>query len=126
MGLQSFVSTSLPICFFCDSTNHPNSYLKLLIITLIVTGISYIIEIFHPGINDLNKSNLIGLFFCRYIHFLCFIYFISFLILFHYKSNDAIVYLILACVLSSTWKLFDCCILSYYELKMYNVNHHDY
>ena len=103
-----------------------NSYLKLLNVTLLVTILSYIVEIFYPCVNDLKKSNVLGLFIFRYIHFLFFIYFISFLVMFNYKSEDAMVYLILSIVLSSTWKIFDCCVISYYELKMYYANHHQY
>jgi len=102
------------------------SYLNLISLTLIITFFSYFIELIYPCINDLLNTNIIGLFIFRYLHFISFIYFISFLYLFNYKSVDAIIYLILAVILTSTWKILDCCILSYYELKMYNVNHHDY
>ena len=102
------------------------SYLNLLGVTLVVTGLSYVIELFYPSINDLTDSNIVGLFIFRYVHLLSFVYFMTFLFLFNYKSQDAIVCLILAIVITSSWKILDCCLLSYYELKMYNVNHHDY
>ena len=102
------------------------SYLNLISLTLIITIFSYFIELIYPCINDLSNTNIIGLFIFRYTHFLSFIYFISFLYLFNYKSVDAVIYLILAVIMSSSWKILDCCILSYYELKMYNVNYHDY
>ena len=102
------------------------SYSSLLKITFFVTIISYIVEFFYPCINNLKKTNIVGLFIFRYLHFLSFIYFLTFLYLFNYKSVDAVVYLILAISMSSTWKFLECCVLSYYELKMYHVNHHDY
>lgn len=102
------------------------SYLNLISLTLIITFFSYFIELIYPCINDLLNTNIIGLFIVRYIHFLSSIYFISFLYLFNYNSVDAIIYLILAVCVTSSWKILDCCILSYYELKMYNVNHEDY
>lgn len=101
-------------------------YLNLIKFTLIITFFSYFIELIYPFINDLLNTNIIGFFIFRYMHFLLFIYFISFLYLFNYKSVDAIIYLILAVIVLSSWKILGCCLLSYYELKMYNVNHHDY
>ena len=103
-----------------------NPYYILLLITFFVTCFTFIIEYFYPCINDLKNANTIGIFICRYIHFLSFIYFISFLFLFNYKNKDAIIYLLFTIFLLSTWKFFDCCLLSYYELKFYNVNHYDY
>lgn len=102
------------------------SYLNLIKITLLVTCISYVVEFFYPCINTLPSMNKIGFFMSRFTHFLYFIYFISFLYLFNYKSNDAIVYITLAIIMMSSWKILDCCILSYYELKMYNVSHYDF
>ena len=101
-------------------------YFILLFITLIVTCFSYIVEYFYPCINNLKNANTIGFFIFRYIHLLSYIYFVSFLFLFNYKNEDAIVYLLFTITLLSTWKIFDCCLLSYYELKMYNVDHRDY
>ena len=103
-----------------------NPYLKLINITLFFTLLSYVIEYFYPCINDLKKSNLLGLSICRFIHLLFFLYFISFLVIFNYKSADSIMYLLLAIFMSFSWKILDCCIISYYELKMYSVNHHNY
>jgi hypothetical protein len=103
-----------------------NPYALLLIITFIITCISYIIEIVYPIINEEYKTNILPMFILRYIHLLAFIYFISFLALFNYKTADAIIYITLAVLLSSSWKILECCIISYYELKHYNVDHTDY
>ena len=103
-----------------------NPYLNLLKLTLVITIFSYLVELFFPIINNLSDTNAIGLFIFRYTHFISFIYFVSFLFLFNYKGSDALIYLIIAVVVLSSWKVFNCCILSYYELKMYNVKHNNY
>jgi hypothetical protein len=103
-----------------------NPYLNLAIIVLFVTIFSFIIEFFCPSINNLRKANLIGLFLMRFIHFYVFLYFLLFLFLFDYKSNNGIIYLILAISLSFLWKILDCCIISYYEIKMYGLDHRRY
>lgn len=57
-----------------------NPYLNLTIIVLFITFLSFVVEIFYPGINDLKKSNLIGLFFFEIYSFLYFfIFFIIFI-----------------------------------------------
>jgi len=103
-----------------------NPYVILLTITLIITSASYIVEHIYPIINDFYKINFTPMFILRYIHFLAFIYFTTFLVLFNYKSTDAIIYITLAVLLSSSWKILECCIISYYELKHYNVDHNEY
>ena len=103
-----------------------NSYINLAIIVLFITLFSFVVEFFYPGINDLKKVNLIGLFTMRFIHFYVFLYFLLFLFLFDYKSNNGIIYLILAVALSFLWKILDCCIVSYYEIKMYGLDHRKY
>jgi hypothetical protein len=101
-------------------------YLNLIAITLIVTVFSFLIEIYKPCITELLDTNIVGLFIIRYVHFLFIIYLTIFLLLFSYKGVDSIVYVILAIGMTVLWKIFNCCFLSYYELKMYNINHKDY
>lgn len=115
-----------------------NPYIQLFIITLLLTIISYLFEI-----NSLSKNNLINikldinkvlkrensifyLFVARYLHYLMLVYFAFYLLIFKEKGIDAIVYIILAIVLSYSWIIFDCCIISYYELLFYEENHKDY
>lgn len=104
-----------------------NPYLKLLIITFIFTGISYIFELYYDtSLNKLEYTNNIGLFAFRYIHYLFLFYFSCFLLLFSYKGIDAMIFLISSIIMTASWVFLDCCIVSYYELKMYNENHADY
>jgi hypothetical protein len=101
-----------------------NPYIKLIIIALFFTIFSFIIEFFVPIKKlDLKKCNLLGSFFIRFSHYLCFLYFTIFLLIFNYNNIDGIIYLIIATIISSQWKILDCCLLSYYELKMYNIEH---
>lgn len=104
-----------------------NPYIKLIIITLFFTIFSLIIEYFSPIKKlDLKKCNLLGTFFIRFSHYIFFIYFTIFLLIFNYNSNDGLIYLIIATIISSKWKILDCCLLSYYELKMYNIDHNNF
>jgi hypothetical protein len=103
-----------------------SNYYLLLNITLFFTIISYIIEYFYPIIDNLKNVNYIYLFIFRFIHILIYLYIIFFLFLFNYNSNDGLIYLILVIIICSLWKLLDCCILSYLELKMYNINYYEY
>ena len=58
-------------------------YIKVLLITLIFTCFSYVIEIHNKtSINNLNKCNNLGLFVFRYIHYLFLFYFSFFLLFF--------------------------------------------
>lgn len=102
-------------------------YTKVLFITLIFTCISYVIEIYNKtSINNLNKCNNVGLFVFRYIHYLFFFYFSCFFIFFSYKGVDAIIFIIISILMTYSWIFLECCIISYYELKCYNVNYQDY
>jgi hypothetical protein len=104
-----------------------NPYIKIILITLIFTIFSYLIEIYNKtSINHLNRCNNIGLFVFRYIHYLFLFYFSCFLLFFNYKKIDAIIFLVTSILMTYSWIFFECCIVSYYELKCYNVNHHDY
>lgn len=102
-------------------------YIKVLLITLIFTCFSYVIEIHNKtSINNLNKCNNLGLFVFRYIHYLFLFYFSFFLLFFSYKNIDAIIFIICGILMLYSWVFFECCVISYYELKFYNVNYHDY
>ena len=104
-----------------------NPYKNVLFIMLLFTCFSYIVEINNKtSINNLNKSNNIGLFTFRYIHYLLLFYFSCFLIFFNCENVDGIIFVIISIIMVFTWSFIECCIISYYELKFYNVNHHDY
>ena len=103
-----------------------NSYIKIIIITFILTIFSFLIELNYKCINNLEKSKIFNLFILRYIHYILLIFFSTFLLFFNYKSIDGIIYLIIAIIMSLTWYFFECCIISYNELKMYNVDFKNY
>ena len=103
-----------------------NSYFILIAVTLMISTISFLIEIYEPCIKDLSDTNIVGLCVFRFIHYLCTIYINGYLCFFDYLGVDSILYLILSTCLTASWKILNCCIVSYYELKMYNVNHKDY
>ena len=104
-----------------------NPYVKLIIIALFFTILSFIIEYFLPIKKlDFKKCNLLGLFFFRFLHYNVFLYFTFFLLIFNYNSIDGFIYLIIATIVSLQWKILSCCIIAYYELKMYNIDHHNF
>ena len=72
------------------------------------------------------NTNYIGIFIFRFIHYLMLFYFAVFLLFFKEKGQDAYIYILSALILSFSWFLFDCCIVSYHELLFYGVNHNDY
>jgi len=109
---------------------HP--YIILLIITVVFTILSFFFEIQRKKTNRLNKMEKLtmvkrmGLFVTRYLHYLFLLYFALFLLIFKEKGRDAVIYIILAIVLSYSWIFFDCCILSYHELRFYGVDYNEY
>jgi len=109
-----------------------NSYVILLLITLVLTISSFFFEIQRKKTNRLSKvekltiKNMVGLFVTRYLHYLFLLYFALFLLIFKEKGLDAVIYIILAILLSYSWIFFDCCILSYHELRFYGVEYNKY
>jgi len=109
-----------------------NPYIVLLLITAVLSILSFFFEFQRKNTHMLTKveeltiTNIVGLFIARYLHYLFLLYFTLFLLIFKERGVDAIIYIILAIVLSYSWVFFECCILSYYELRFYGVNHHDY
>lgn len=104
-----------------------NPYLKLFTITFIFTLVSYLFEFCNnKSIKKLKNANNVGLFLFRYFHYLCLFYFSIFLLLFSYKGIDAVIFIIVSILMASSWVFLGCCIVSYYELKFYKVNHHNY
>jgi len=105
-----------------------NPYMKILIITMLLTIISFIVEFQRNSpINSVGGgTNYIGVFISRYIHYAMLLYFATFLLFFKEKGKDAVIYILFAVLLSFSWILFDCCIASYHELLFYGANHHEY
>ena len=100
------------------------SYLFLSMVSLLITIISFFVEMKYPFINDLLTVDIVSIFILRYMHLLVGIFFMTFLFLFEANSLDGFLYLIFAICLAFSSELFGYCILSYYELKMYeNLNY---
>lgn len=97
-----------------------DSYLYISSIALILTTISFIMEIKYPFIDDLTNVNILGMLFFRYMHLLVGIYLITFLCFFDASGSDGIIYLSAVIIVEFFRHLCGCCILSYYELLMYN------
>ena len=95
-------------------------YLFLISITLIITIVSFFIEIDYPFVNDILKVNILFIFILRYLHLLLAIFLITFLCFFNPNSLDGKIYLIVAIVVEYLRYSLGCCILSYYELLMYD------
>jgi hypothetical protein len=97
-----------------------NSYALVLIITLILTILSCLSERMYPFIKCYRKScDNFSIFLIRYVHLFLFIYFASFFIFFNVASSDAYIYLTMALCMLTSWYILECCILTYYELRLY-------
>jgi len=95
-------------------------YLFLSLLALLITIISLFIEMDYPFVNDILEVNILGIFFFRYIHLLLAIFLMTFLCFFTPNSLGGKIYLIAAICVELLRDLLGCCILSYYELLMYN------
>jgi hypothetical protein len=102
------------------------SYAAFFAMVFVVTVFSFVYEYYYPSIRELENTHFLGLFFFRYIHYMYLIYFTIFLLFFKVGSIDAVVFLVLSVIMTASWMVFDCCIASYYELKMYYLNHRDF
>jgi hypothetical protein len=105
-----------------------NKYIQLLLFTIIITLISIYNEYNNKFIHDIKEiKNLFKYFILRLLHIFIIIYNISFLFLFNYTDNvNVIIYLIFILVEFCHWSLFDACLLSYHELKCYNIDYKNY
>jgi len=102
-----------------------NSYLLIILISFCITSISFLVEYIYPFIHS-KERDYISNFMYRFLHFLIFFYLPTFLLFFTYNSIDAYIYLGLVLLMFSTWYIFECCILTYYELRTYNIDHNIY
>ena len=104
-----------------------NKYILLLLLSLIVTILSFIVEYFYPFIKaTLSFNDYIKIFLCRYLHFILILYFVLFLLFFKYTGIDTYIYLTVIILLCISWYILECCYLSYYELKFYKLDHSHY
>ena len=100
------------------------AYLFLSMITILITIISFFIEIKYTFINESLEVNIVGIFIFRFMHLLVGIFLLTFMFLFEANSLDGLIYLIVAISVAISSELCGYCILSYYELKMYeNLNY---
>ena len=60
------------------------------------------------------------------MHIFLFIYSVCFLLYFDCQSIDAGIFIVVIMMILFSWKLFDCCIFSFYELKLYGLDHSTY
>lgn len=103
-----------------------NRYIILGFIVLIITSVSFIVEFIYPIITPGKYRQYILNFIYRFIHFFMFIYFSTFILLFKYTTTDTYIYLFAVIFLFYSWHIAECCILTYYELQTYNVDHNQY
>lgn len=126
-------------------------YIYIFKISGIITLFSFVVEFLFPFIKKLHEiPHLVGVFIFRFIHFAVFIYFSTF-IFFNLPSQatenpykrepnlpshtkekplhikiDVVFYLFLVILMEISWKFYDFCPATYYELKMYEVNEKNY
>ena len=122
-------------------------YHIILIISIILTLISYFLEQYFPFINNYNiinkeyiniekiksetnkniKHNNIHIYILKFIHFIIFIYTSCYILFFSCNNNiDVYLYLTVTLLIVLHWNYFGYCILSYLELKNYNINIKNY
>ena len=96
------------------------SYIQIAGITLLVTLISYIIEHVSPVVN-LDNYDILNII-PRFLHYYYYIFLCIFLLLFKGNRTDVYIYLAAVTFMIVSWYICECCVLSYYELKTYNVD----
>ena len=99
-----------------------NSYLFLFQIVFILTLVSFITESVYPVVQNENK-NILKNFIYRFTHYFVFAYMSSFVFLFNYNSIDVYFYMFFVLAMFLSWYVAECCILTYYELCTYNLDH---
>lgn len=74
-----------------------------------------------------TSPNVPALFCVRWMHYMYFLYFSLFLVWYEGPNTlDAQVYLVLVLLVISSWKLFDCCLLTLYEWRTCGKNERAY
>lgn len=95
-------------------------YLILLLLSIVTTIISVVMEGIYPIIGEHGSRNLAKTIIYRILHFYIFFYCGLYLLLFRPYGLDSYIYLIFNLVLNIQWCVLGCCILSYYELLNYD------
>jgi len=95
-------------------------YLILLLLSIVTTIISVVMEGIYPIIGEHGSRDLAKTIIYRILHFYIFFYCGLYLWLFRPYGLDSYIYLIFNLVLNIQWCVLGCCILSYYELLNYD------
>ena len=98
---------------------HNSSYIIILVLSIICTIISFIIEYNYPIVDGSHIENLPNVTFLRIIHYYITIYFVFYILLFPLSGINGIIYLLANLIYNLEWIFLRCCILSYYELHQY-------
>ena len=96
-----------------------NNYIVILIISIILTFISFIIEYNYAIMYETYIENLPNVTLIRIIHYYITIYFVFYIIFFPLSGINGLIYLIANLIYNFEWIFLKCCILSYYELHQY-------
>jgi hypothetical protein len=103
-----------------------DKYILLVGIALVTTVISFIIETVSPIIKEYKKNKDIKNAIYRFLHYFVVLYVLLFSFLFKSTSIHAYIYLFVVLGYLMIWYICDCCVLSYLELKTYDVDHNKY
>jgi len=98
---------------------HNSNYIVILVISIILTFISFIIEYNYEIMYETHIENLPNITLLRIIHYYITIYFIFYIIFFPLSGINGLIYLIANLIYNFEWVFLKCCILSYYELHQY-------
>lgn len=107
---------------------YKNGYVLIIGLAFVVTIMSFFVEMIYPFLKKIdNVWFVFGVFIFRFFHFLAFVYFSFFIFLVSKrKSVDVIIYLIFVLLMELSWKIYEYCPFTYYELKMYGVDETEY
>jgi hypothetical protein len=98
-------------------------YIIILLISIIFSILSIIIEYYYPIIGNNISNDLARTIIYRITHFSIFFYCSLYLIFFKPSGFDSYIYLIFNLILNLQWCICNCCILSYYELLNYDYDY---
>jgi len=104
-----------------------DKYLLIGGIAIIVSVISFIVEYINPIIKNCGKNtDTIKNVIYRFLHYYVVLYVVLFIFIFKANSVHAYAYLLVTLVYFAIWYICECCVLSYLELKSYDVDHNNY
>ena len=101
-----------------------NNYTTIFLFTVVLTILSILRETFYPFMTtEPTATDYIYIYTVRFIHLYIFVY-TSYYLFFFGLSNtfDMYIYLITLFTLVAHWYIFECCMLSYIELSIYDIH----